>query len=92
MRRLLGAVLVLAVALLARRVRPWRWIVTGDAAMKLRKEQIAEARRLGVIVKPVRRTGEIPFLRPGEPPVTMNNRRTDGTRAVEKLITKRKGS
>lgn len=56
--------------------------------MKSRKDQIAEAKRLGIVVQPVRRTGEIRFLVPGEPPVTMNNRRTDGSRAVEKLLAK----
>jgi hypothetical protein len=53
--------------------------------MKSRKNQIAEARRLGIRVEPVRRTGEILFIGPeGEPPVTMNNRRKDGSKAVAK--------
>lgn len=60
--------------------------------VRSRREQIAEAKRLGLRVEPVRRTGEIRFLVPGEPPVTMNNRRTDGTRAVEKLLSKRRAS
>jgi hypothetical protein len=38
------------------------------------------------VVKPVRRTGEIRFLSPFEPPVRMNNRRTDRTRAAEAMI------
>lgn len=54
--------------------------------MRTRREQIAEARRLGILVTPKRRTGEIVYLLTGHPPVTQNNRRTDGTRAVEKLI------
>ena len=53
-----------------------------------RKDAIAEARRLGIIVRPVRRTGEVRFISPNpdEPPVTLNNRRKDASRAVEKLI------
>jgi len=54
--------------------------------VKSRRDQIAEAKRLGIEVRPVRRTGEVRFLLPGEPPVTMNNRRTDGTRAVEAML------
>lgn len=56
--------------------------------MRSRKDQIAEARRLGISVENVRRTGEVRFISPlpDEPPVTMNNRRKDGTRAVERML------
>ncbi len=55
------------------------------------RQQKAEAARLGIIVRRVPRTGEVRFLDPDgeEPPVTVNNRRKDGTREVERLIRKR---
>lgn len=54
--------------------------------VRSRRDAIAEAKRLGIEVRPVRRTGEIRFLITGEPPVTLNNRRDDASRAVERLI------
>lgn len=56
--------------------------------VRSRRDAIAEAKRLGIEVEPVRRTGEIRFRSPltGDPPVTLNNRRDDASRAVEKLI------
>lgn len=55
--------------------------------VKSRKAQLAEARRLGLIVEPVRRTGEIRIKPPdGGPSVRINNRRTDGTRAVMRML------
>lgn len=57
--------------------------------MRSRRDQIAEAKRLGLIVQPVRRTGEMRFLEPmGGPSVRVNNRRKDGTLAVEALLAK----
>lgn len=57
--------------------------------VRSRRDQIAEARRLGLIVQPVRRTGEIRFLDPaGGSSVRLNNRRKDGTRAVEAMLAK----
>jgi len=58
------------------------------------REAKAEARRLGIVVEPVERTGEVRFLSPhGGPSVRANNRRTDSTRAVERLIERvRKGN
>jgi hypothetical protein len=61
------------------------------AAVKSLREQKAEARRLGIIVTPVRRHGEVRFMLPnGGPSVRVNNRRTDGTRAVQRFIDKHK--
>jgi hypothetical protein len=56
--------------------------------VRSRRDAIAEAKRLGIEVEPVRRTGEVRFRSPllGGPPVTMNHRRDDASRAVEKLI------
>lgn len=56
--------------------------------VRSRRDAIAEAKRLGIEVEPVRRTGEVRFRSPllGGPAVTMNHRRDDASRAVEKLI------
>lgn len=55
--------------------------------VRSRRDAIAEAKRLGIEVEPVRRTGEVRFTSPFiDKPVTLNNRRSDSSRAVEKLI------
>jgi hypothetical protein len=51
------------------------------------KKALAEARRLGIEVKTVNRTGEVRlrgFL--SSVPVTANHRRKDSTREIQKLI------
>jgi hypothetical protein len=51
------------------------------------RKQIADAKRLGIIVEGVRRTGEVRFLLPsGGPSIRVNHRRTDGTREVAKML------
>ena len=55
--------------------------------MKSLREQKAEAQRLGIRVERVRRTGEVRFFAGLDvPPITVNNRRKDGTREVARLI------
>jgi hypothetical protein len=55
--------------------------------VRSRRDAIAEAKALGIIVRTVRRTGEVRFISPdGDRPGTMNNRREDASRAVESLI------
>lgn len=57
--------------------------------VRSRRDQLAEARRLGLRVEPVRRTGEVRVSPPdGGPSVRINNRRTDGTRAVEAMLSR----
>ena len=59
--------------------------------VKSLREQKREAATLGIVVEPVRRTGEVRFLLPdGGPSVRVNNRRADGTSEVEKLLKKLK--
>lgn len=55
--------------------------------VRSRRDAIAEARRLGITVETVRRTGEVRFTSPdGGPTVRLNNRRDDSTRAVEAML------
>jgi hypothetical protein len=54
--------------------------------MRSLREQLAEARRLGIQVVLVRRTGEIRLVAPGEPTVTLNNRRKDVKASRSSLI------
>lgn len=50
------------------------------------RDQLALARRLGCRVETVRRTGEVRVYDGCCPPVTVNNRRKDGTREVQRRI------
>lgn len=50
------------------------------------RDQLAEARRLGCKVVKVRRTGEVRVYDGCCPPVTINARRKDGTREVQRRI------
>ena len=52
------------------------------------RAQLAEARRLGLVVQPIRRTGEVRVIDVccGGSSVRVNNRRKDGTREVGHLV------
>ena len=64
--------------------RPAAW----DSPVKNQRDQLREARQLGIEVRPVRRTGEVRLLVVGEPSVTINARRKGGTHAVESMLTR----
>lgn len=57
-----------------------------------RVELLREAGRLGCVVEPVRRTGEVRVLPPdGGPPLMLNNRRKEGTRVLVLLLRRLRG-
>ncbi|HXG26528.1 MAG TPA: hypothetical protein VNL94_06725 [Candidatus Binatia bacterium] len=59
--------------------------MTGQGVPSLRA-QLAEARRVGCRVEAVRRTGEVRVWDGCCPPLTINNRRRDGTRELAERI------
>lgn len=50
------------------------------------REVVREARRLGIVVRTVSRTGEVRFSFPDGPPVTANNRRKSAPREVVRRV------
>ncbi len=55
------------------------------------RDALNEAKQLGLIVKPVRRTGEVRVYCPGHPSVRINIRRKDAPRALTTLINRWNG-